>query len=155
MVRTVTGLGASATSATITGLRNGTAYAFRVRGVNAVGAGALSATSAVVRPATVPGAPRIRTATSGVAGGPITATATWLPPTTNGGAAVSGYVVRALRLSTTGRVLATRVSGVLPASARSLRMALPVRGTYRFTVQARNAAGSGAQSARSNIVSAR
>lgn len=155
VVRTVTGLAPSATSATITGLRNGTAYAFRVRGVNAVGAGALSATSAAVRPATVPGAPRIRTASSGVAGGPITATATWLPPTSTGGAAISGYVVRALRLSTTGRVLATRVSGVLPASARSLRMALPVRGTYRFTVQARNAAGSGPQSARSNAVSAR
>lgn len=155
VVRTVTGLGAGATSATIAGLTNGTAYAFRVRGLNAVGAGALSATSAVVRPATVPGAPRIRTASSGVAGGPITATATWLPPTSTGGAAISGYVVRALRLSTTGRVLATRVSGVLPAGARSLRMALPVRGTYRFTVQARNAAGSGAQSVRSNAVSAR
>jgi hypothetical protein len=40
----------------------------------------------------------------------------------NGGSAVTGYVVRALRMSATGTVLATTTSAVQPASARHLTM---------------------------------
>jgi hypothetical protein len=105
--------------------------------------------------ATAPGAPVIGTATPGVAGGAITATAAWTPPANTGGSPITGYVVRALRMSAAGAVLATTTSAVQPATARSLQMTLPVTGNYRFTVQAVNAVGSGPQSARSNLVAGR
>ena len=95
--------------------------------------------------------PLVRTAAPGTAGGTVSATAHWNTPASNGGAAVTGYRVRALRISATGTVLATTVSTVQPESARALTMTLPA-GKYRFTVQAKNKAGSGPQSARSNLV---
>jgi hypothetical protein len=143
--------GATATSLLVTGLTNGSSYRFQVAATNAAGTGPNSAVSAVVVPATVPGAPVIGTAASGTAGGAITATANWNAPTSNGGSAVTGYVVRALRMSATGTVLATTKSAVQPSSARQLTMTLQT-GNYRFTVQAINKAGSSPQSARSNLV---
>jgi hypothetical protein len=104
--------------------------------------------------ATVPGAPVIGTAAPGTADGAITATARWNPPASNGGSAVTGYRVRALRMSATGTVLAATKSAVQPGSARQLTMTLSA-GNYRFTVQASNTAGPGPQSARSNLVAAR
>ena len=71
---------AAATSLVVTGLTNGQAYRFSVTATNAVGTGAASALSAAVTPATVPGAPVIGTASAGVAGGTINATARWTPP---------------------------------------------------------------------------
>jgi hypothetical protein len=142
---------ATAASLAVTGLANGSAYRFQVAAVNAAGTGPNSALSAAVIPATVPGAPVIGTAAAGTAGGAITATATWNPPASTGGSAVTGYRVRALRMSATGTVLATTTSAVQPGSARQLTMTLPA-GNYRFTVQAINKAGRGPQSARSNLV---
>ena len=144
---------ATATSLLVTGLTNGTGYEFQVAAQNAVGTGPNSALSTVVVPATVPGAPLIATAASGTAGGAITATANWNIPTSNGGSAVTGYVVRALRMSASGSVLATTTSAVQPGSARQLTMTLQT-GNYRFTSTASNKAGSGPQSARSNQVAA-
>ena len=142
---------ATATSLTVTGLANGSAYRFQVAAANAAGTGPNSALSAVVVPATVPGAPVIATAAPGTAGGAITATAVWNPPASTGGSAVTGYRVRALRMSATGTVLATTTSAIQPGPARHLTMTLQP-GTYRFTVQALNKAGPGPQSARSNLV---
>ena len=144
----------TARSLVVTGLKNGTTYSVQVRALSAGGAGALSA-AASVRPLTTPSAPVIGTASSGVAGGTITARAVWAAPASNGGTAVSGYRVRALRMSSTGAVLATTTSAVQPSTARALTMVLPVGGSYRFTVQAVNAVGSGALSARSNLVAGR
>jgi hypothetical protein len=142
---------ATATSLVVSGLTNGSSYQFQVAATNAVGTGPNSALSAVVIPATVPGAPVIGTAASGAAGGAVTAAANWNAPTSNGGSAITGYVVRALRMSATGTVLATTKSAVQPSSARQLTMTLQT-GNYRFTVQAINKAGSSPQSARSNLV---
>jgi len=66
---------------------------------------------------------------------------------------VTGYRVRALRMSATGTVVATTTSPVQPGSARQLTMTLQT-GNYRFTVQALNKAGAGPKSARSNLVAA-
>ena len=118
---------------------------------NAIGTGPNSALSTVVIPATVPGAPVIGTAAPGTTGGAVTATAHWNPPASDGGSAVTGYRVRALRMSATGTVLATTTSAIQPGSARQLTMTL-LAGNYRFTVQAINKAGPGPKSARSNLV---
>ncbi|MBA2509553.1 MAG: fibronectin type III domain-containing protein [Nocardioidaceae bacterium] len=157
VVRTVTGVPAAATDAVVTGLTNGTAYNFRVRAVNAVGVGVLSAPSNAVTPtgaaaATVPGQPAIGRADPGAAGGAITATANWPEATNDGGSPITGYRVRALRLSSTGAVLGSTTSPVQPASSRALEMTLPVAGDYRFMVQAINDVGTSTWSRRSNPV---
>jgi hypothetical protein len=152
VVGTVTTTGAP-TTWNITGLLNGSAYTFRVQAVNALGAGALSA-GVTVTPRTVPGAPVIGTAVAGVAGGTITATANWTAPTATGGSPITGYRVSALRMAADGvTVLGTTVVTV----GATLRTASPtlVAGNYRFSVQAVNAAGNSAASARSNLVTAR
>jgi Fibronectin type III domain len=145
---------AAATSLTVGALANGTAVRFQVQARNAVGVGAFSARSNVVVPAKAPGAPRILTASSGLVGGAINAVARWAPPAANGGPAINGYVVIALRISATGAVLSQRSSAVQAAGVRALRMTLPA-GNYRFVVRARNRIGLGASSARSNLVRAR
>jgi hypothetical protein len=144
---------ASATSLVVSGLTNGSSYLFQVAATNAVGTGPNSALTSLVVPATVPGAPVIGTAMSGAPGGTVSDTVGWSPPNSNGGAPVTGYVVRALRMSATGTVLSTTTSAVQPGSAGQLTMTLQA-GNYRFTIQANNKAGSGAQSARSNLVTA-
>jgi hypothetical protein len=139
---------AAATSLVVTGLANGTRYRFQVRAVNAVAAGAFSALSNSVGPATVPGAPVIGTAT---AGSNLRATARWNRPDTNGGAPISGYVVTALKLDADGAVVRRIESPVQPGTSRSAVLSLG-RGSYRFVVVAQNRAGTSQQSARSNRV---
>jgi hypothetical protein len=136
------------------GLTNGTGYRFQVRAVNGVGAGGYSALSNTVTAATVPGPPVIGTASSGANGGALTATARWSPPASDGGSAITGYVVTALRMSRTGTVLSRTDSPLLGAGARTRTFTLPA-GNYRFVVVARNAIGQGPSSARSNQVAAR
>ena len=58
-------------------------------------------------------------------------------------------------MSSTNTVLSTTTSAVQAATRRSLSMTLPRTGNYRFTVEAINAIGTGAQSARSNAVAGR
>src|SRR5206468_3361575 len=74
----------SATSATVTGLTNGTIYTFTVTATNAVGTGPASAPSGPVTPTagmTVPGAPSGASATAG----DTEATASWTAPASDGG----------------------------------------------------------------------
>jgi hypothetical protein len=87
-----------------------------------------------------------------VAGGAITATVNWAPPTNTGGSVITGYIVRAQRMNGT-TVVATTTSPVQGATSRSLAMTLPVSGaSYRFAVRAVNAVGQGPFSANSNTV---
>jgi hypothetical protein len=144
---------AGATSLIVTGLVNGTAVRFRVGANTALGLGAGSALSNTVIPSTLPSTVVIGTASSGAIGGALTATARWTPPASNGGLAINGYVVSALRINAAGTVVGTVTSAVQPATARSLSMTLPA-GNYRFTVRARNTLGLGTASARSNLVTA-
>jgi hypothetical protein len=145
---------ARATGLTVTGLTGGTAVRFQVRARSAAGTGGFSLLSNAVTPISAPGTPVIRTASAGVAGGKITATARWTPPKSNGGLAINGYVVTVRRMNTAGKVVWQISSPVMNLRVRSLTMTLP-KGNYRFLVRARNGLGLSAPSARSNLVAAR
>jgi len=145
---------AAATSLTVTGLVNGTAVRFQVQASNALGTGPFSALSIAVIPARVPSAPIIGTALPGAVGGRVTALARWRASLSNGGLAVNGYVVTALRFNARGVVVARVNSAVQGPGVRVLTMTLPA-GNYRFAVRARNGVGLSAYSAISNLVRAR
>lgn len=84
----------------------------------------------------------------------VSATAWWKPPTSNGGASVTGYKVTAEQYNGSTLVLST-TSQLLPATARSLKFPGLVKAAkYRFRVSATNAIGSGGYSTPSNPVSA-
>ena len=147
---TVTG---STPSTTVTGLTNGTAYNFRVLAVNANGTGAASGNSNTVTPATVPGAPTIGTAVSGVAGGAVNAQAVWSAPASNGGSNITNYRVIAYRVAAGGATTffsQTTFNGTVTPRT----ITLPA-GSYQFEVVAINALGDGLASAKSNTVVAR
>ncbi len=154
VIRTESVAGA-VSSATVTGLTNGTAYSFLVRAVNAVGTGPNSAASNVVTPRGVPSAPVIGVATSGPAGGGRTAVANWSAPASTGGSRITGYTITALQMAADGvTVVATSATVNVGAAARTRSITLPA-GTYRFEVVAQNANGTSPASARSNAVLAR
>lgn len=148
-----TTVSAATRSLTFNNLSIADSYKLSVAAINSYGTGSSAIVQVVA--ATAPVAPAVGTATAGSAGGPITATATWRVPTSDGGAFVNGYVVRALRMSASGSVLSTTISAVQSYDARALAMRLPSTGNYRFTVQATNSVGSSPQSARSNLVAGR
>ncbi|SDF22248.1 Fibronectin type III domain-containing protein [Blastococcus fimeti] len=128
------------TSATVTGLTNGTAYTFTVAAVNAVGTGAPSVASSSVTPRTVPGAP---TNVAGIPGNG-SVTVTWSAPADTGGSALTGYEIRAYS-GGSGVPVATVAAA---ASATSTVVPALINGTeYTVTVAAVNGAGAGAESA--------
>jgi hypothetical protein len=135
-----------ATSATITGLKNGTTYTFTVTATNAVGSGPASEKSNAVTPSapTAPAAPVAPTATPGNA----SATVTWSAPANNG-SPITSYTVTPYLGSTAEP--ATKISGSPPATSATIT-GLTNGATYTFTVTATNAIGSGAPSPASNAV---
>ncbi|WP_420113751.1 fibronectin type III domain-containing protein, partial [Pseudactinotalea sp.] len=122
----------TATSYTITGLKNGTTYRVRVIAVNAAGN---SAASSVVsgKPRTVPS----KTAAKAASAGSGKVKISWSAPSNNG-AAITGYVVQRYSGGTWKTVR------TVSASARSVTITGLQNGTsYRFRVLARNAVGNG------------
>ena len=128
----------TATSATVTGLTNGTAYTFEVYAVNDNGTGPVSDASDPVTPAALPDAPTIGTATAAN----VSATITWTPPVHNGGDPVTGYVITPSIGTpiTVGDVTSHVLAGLTNGTA------------YTFQVAAITAAGTGPQSSASNSV---
>ena len=137
--------GASATSATLSGLTAGTAYTFTVQAINAVGPSPESSPSGSVTPTapTAPGAPTGVSATAGVQ----SATVSWTAPSSNGGSPITGYQV----IPYIGGLAQTPVSAGASATSATLN-GLTGGTTYTFTVQAINAVGPSAESAPSNAV---
>lgn len=139
----VTTAPASTRTAVVGALANGVRYAFAVTAVNGTRIGAPSVRSVAVVPRTVPSAPRTVTARAVR----NAAVVRWAVPQRNGGAPISGYVVRVL---SGGRLV--KAVAVRPA-ARSLTVGRLVPGrAYTFRVVARNVAGVSAPSAFSAVV---
>ena len=125
-------LPASATSYTVTGLTNGTAYSFSLTAANAKGASAAATTAATPRAeAVAPSAPAL-TATPGDA----YVTLSW-QAADDGGSAITGYT---LVIKQNGAPVGAPVS--LPATDRTYMVTGLTNGTaYGFELAAVNAAG--------------
>jgi alpha-tubulin suppressor-like RCC1 family protein len=128
------------TGATVTGLTNGHAYAFRVSAKNAKGTGAPSAKSTIT-PRTVPSAPAAPKAVAGTK----RVTLTWTAPG-NGGAAITDYVVQ---YSKNGGVTWSTFNDGVHATTGATVTGLVTGTTYVFRVAAKNAAGTGTYSLKS------
>lgn len=136
---------APATTATVSGLANGTAYTFVVAAVNAVGEGAASAPTPPVTPReelapTPPGAPTGVVATAG--NGQVVVS--WSPPAATGGSPIRRYRVVAApggaAVTVDAPATLATVSGLANGTA------------YTFTVAAASDAGEGPASAPSAAV---
>ena len=136
----------------------GTVYHFTVRAQNANGTGPGTTISYAVPKGgstnTVPGAPQIGQAQPGAPGGQLGAVAKWGAPASNGGSAITGYIVYAYRVVNC-RNVETMVSPRIVASARSYNFVLDHSGKWRFRVVAKNQLGNSAFSGYSNIVAGR
>jgi len=130
---------AGALTCTVNGLTNGTTYTVTVTATN--GSTSPASAGVTVTPATVPGAPTNVIATAGN----TQATVTWTAPASNGGAAITHYVVTA---SGGSGQTCTWSSGALTCTVTGL-----VNGAqYTFTVVAQNRAGASPTSGASNAV---
>lgn len=104
--------------------------------------------------AVAPSAPLIGRAAPGRRGGKVTARARWAAPVSTGGATIVGYRVKALKLSSSGRVLRVVTSALVSPASRAKQMRL-AKGRYRFRVIAYNRVGASPLSTVSRIVTAR
>jgi titin len=129
----------ASTSATVTGLNNGTPYYFRVAAVNAIGTGPYSGISTAITPATVPSAPTSVQATSHTNG---ESSVSWVAPSgagTGGNGPPFTYTVQ----YSTSSTFASAVTTVSPTSTSSPKVVngLTNGTTYYFRVKATNCAG--------------
>ncbi len=136
-------VGGGTQRATVTGLTSGVEYTFDVSARSAAGLGDASERSAPVIPIGPPEAPGIGAATRG----DHSAVVRWAGPAGNGGAPVTGYVIRVYR----GKTLVKTINA--NAVARRLTVTGLDNGVaYTVTVAARNAKGIGTASTRSAAV---
>ena len=142
---TCTGLTTGGTGTTVGGLTGGTTYQFYVTASNAMGS-ASSGWSSAVEDLGPPAAP---TGLTGSAQSDGTVHLSWMAPSNNGGAAITGYTVTSnpacstcTGLSTGGSTTSTSIGGLTLGTA------------YTFTVKATNTYGAGTGVASSPITAA-
>ena len=142
----VTTFTSSATTETITGLTDGTAYTFEVTATTDAGTGPASSLSNTATPLTVPGAPSGASA----AAGNVSAVVTWTAPSFDGGDQISGYTVVASDSTTpaNGGESCTWTAGPLTCTVTGLTNG----DAYTFTASATNSVGVGPASSPSNAV---
>jgi hypothetical protein len=109
------------TAATLPGLTDGVAYTVTVAATNSSGSG--PAATAVATPRTVPGAVVL----AGVSAADHTATVTWAPPSSDGGAAVQYFAVTAhpsgRSVTAAAGATSASVSGLVDGAATTLSVA--------------------------------
>ena len=131
---------ATQTTATVTGLTNGTTYRFRVTATNGVGTGPSSTPTKPVTPGAKPGAPTNARA----AKGDQSATVTWTAPTSDGGAPITSYKVTSYPDGITQTVDATQTTATVTGLTNGT--------SYRFRVTATNRLGTSTSSEATNAV---
>jgi len=134
-----TNVPSTSTSFTDTSVANGTTYYYTVAAVNSAGISP-SSVEASALPETVPSVPLALTTINGNG----TATLSWSPPASNGGAAVTGYDV--YRGTTSGGEAATPIATNVSGTSFT-DTGLTNGTTYYYTVAAINAVGISSQSA--------
>jgi RHS repeat-associated protein len=138
VAQTATTQWGTATSASITGLTDGTNYTFGVAAINVFGTGAAGTSGSNNPYKTVPGVP---TGVSGAAGN-AQATISWTAPANNGGAAITSYTI-------TPYIGGTAQSASSASASPATVTGLTNGTTYTFTVAAVNSVGTGTASANS------
>ena len=146
------------TSATVTGLTNGTAYQFRISAVNSAGTSPVSIVASATptaplpppvqppsvgvspTPSSVPSAPTGLMATPGN----TDVSLSWTAPTNNGGTAISDYIIKYRQKDSIGWL--TYPDGTGPSTAATV-IDLTNGIQYEFLVMATNLAGAGPASA--------
>ena len=135
-----------ATTATVTGVTNGTAYTFTVTATNAVGTGPPSTPSNAVTP-TAPTVPDVPTNVSAAAGD-RSATVSWTAPS-NGGSPITSYTITPF-IGTNAQT-PTTITGSPPATGATIT-GLTNGTAYTFAVTATNSIGTGLPSSPSSAV---
>jgi hypothetical protein len=139
----ITGTGATS-PIVVSGLTNGTAYTFTVTATNAMGTGPASLPSNSATPATVPGAPTAVTPTYG----DRQASLLWSAPASNGGSAITDYVIE-YKLTSASDIPANWQISADPETPTIVATAVTglINGTsYDFRITARNVMGAGTPS---------
>jgi predicted RNA-binding protein with TRAM domain len=145
--QTPTTVNAPATSGTVTGLSQGTAYTFTVTATNSSGSGPASTASNAITPLP-PGTPL---APTGVSALPASSQAqvSWTAPANDGGAAVTGYTITPY-IGSTAQTSTTVTGSPVPTTANITGLTNST--AYTFKVAAINSAGTGTASAASSAV---
>ncbi len=133
----------TSTSATVTGLTNGTSYNFRVSATNSTGTSATSTTANATPIATVPGAP---TSVTGTAGNALVALR-WTAPASDGGAAITDYKIE---YQPSGGSWATFADGTSTTASTTVT-GLTNGTSYNLRVSATNSAGTSAASTTTSV----
>jgi hypothetical protein len=140
---------ASTTSATLTGLADGTEYTVTLKASNSVGASTADDADGTPQAAYAPDAPGGFTALAGTAAGSIDLS--WRAPDDDGGDAVTGYMISYLQVvpddadgwQAADDATATTVNAPAGATTYEVDGITPVDTYYQFTIAATNAAGTG------------